>query len=147
MVAFREATKADIPAILALLTDDFLGKTREHESLPRYLEAFDAMRHEGNNKLYVGVQQGDVVATYQLTLISGLSLSAARRAQIESVRVASHLRSQGIGAALLADAEARARAGGASLMQLNTNKSRERARVYYRRHGYDDTHFGFKKPI
>ena len=38
------------------------------------------------------VQVVNLPATYQLTVISGLSLSAARRAQIEAVRVAAALR-------------------------------------------------------
>ena len=93
-------------------------------------------------------EAGDqVLATYQLTVISGLSLSAARRAQIEAVRVDASLRGQGAGAALMADAEARARAAGASLMQLTSNASRTDAHRFYERLGYAPSHIGFKKPL
>lgn len=146
-VQFRDARRQDVPAILALLTDDDLGKTRELETLQPYLDAFDVMSQHPDNALIVGENAGRVIATYQLTLISGLSLAAARRAQFESVRVANDLRGQGIGKALLEDAEARARKAGASLMQFTTNKTRDRAHDFYRRCSYEETHLGFKKTL
>ncbi|AXC51176.1 GNAT family N-acetyltransferase [Paracoccus suum] len=128
--------------------DDELGRTRETGSLDHYRAAFNAMKAEGNNQLIVGTDaNGAVIACYQLTLIWGLSLSAACRAQIEGVRVAANLRGAGIGAALLTDAEDRARAGGARLMQLTSNAARTDARRFYERAGYASTHIGFKKPL
>ena len=41
-VSFRSATRADVPAVLALLTDDILGAQRESSDLAPYLAAFDA---------------------------------------------------------------------------------------------------------
>ena len=106
---FREARSGDVPAILKLLADDVLGATRQVQDLDDYRAAFDRMQAEGGNHLIVGeAPDGAIVATYQITFISGLSLRAARRAQIESVRVASALRGQGLGAQMFADAEARA---------------------------------------
>lgn len=147
MTVWRLATRNDVPAIVALLADDTLGAARETADLAAYLAAFDAMQAEGNNSLVVAEQSGRVIATYQLTLISGLSLQASRRAQVESVRVAADLRSQGLGAALMADAEARARAAGCSLIQLTTNRDRTRAHDFYARQGYAASHLGFKKPL
>lgn len=147
MIRWRLATRDDVAAVVALLTDDDLGARREVADLAPYLAAFDAMQAEGNNHLIVGEQDGVIVATYQLTFITGLSLRAARRAQVESVRVASNLRSTGIGAALMADAEARADASGCSLIQLTTNRERSRAHAFYARQGYEPSHFGFKKSL
>ena len=146
-VSFREARESDIPAIVELLSDDFLGQGRESHALEPYVAAFRDMAREPGNVQIVGEVDGAVVATYQLTIISGVSLSAARRAQIEGIRVAGQMRGHGIGAALLEDAEARARAAGAVLMQFTTNKARDRAHDFYRRAGYDDTHLGFKKRL
>lgn len=145
-LTFRPATRADVAAVVALLADDVLGATRESGDLDRYLAAFDAMAQEGGNALIVG-EGSRVLATYQLTVISGLSLSAARRAQIEAVRVDASLRGQGAGAALMADAEARARAAGATLMQLTSNTSRTDAHRFYEKLGYAPSHIGFKKPL
>lgn len=147
MIRFREALRADVPAVLALLVDDMLGAAREGAEVDLYLAAFDRMAAENTNHLIVGELAGRVVATYQITYISGLSLKAARRAQIESVRVASDLRGRGHGAALIADAEARARAAGCRLLQLNTNTARERALAFYRRLGFTGSHIGFKREL
>ncbi len=146
-LTFRPATRADVAAVMVLLADDVLGQGRESGDLARYLAAFDTMQAEGGNMLIVGEAGGRVCATYQLTVISGLSLSAARRAQVEAVRVDAALRGQGAGAALMEDAEARARAAGATLMQLTSNASRSDAHRFYERLGYAPSHLGFKKPL
>lgn len=145
MIRFRPATRDDVAVIVVLLSDDMLGRTRELADMSTYLAAFDAMQKENGNELYVGESEGRIVATYQLTLISGLSLSAARRAQIESVRIDTSLRGRGIGAALMADAEARARAAGAALIQLTSNAARKDAHRFYERLGYEPSHIGLKK--
>ena len=146
-VTFREGVEADVPAVLALLRDDALGATREGAEMENYLAAFRRMAAEGNNHLIVGEAEGRIVVTYQLTFISGLSLRAARRAQLESVRVASDLRGQRIGAAMLADAEARARAAGCVLMQLTMNKSRTDTARFYQRLGFTPSHIGYKRDL
>lgn len=146
-VTFREAKRTDLEAVVALLSDDVLGKAREIEDLEPYESAFDIMAGESGNILLIGEAEERVVATYQLTVISGLSLGASRRAQIEGVRVTSDMRGQGIGAALLSDAEARARDAGATLLQFTSNATRDRAHAFYLRCGYVATHIGFKKPL
>lgn len=147
MIRFREATRQDVPAVVALLADDALGAAREGTDLAPYLAAFDAMQAEGANILIVGEAAGRIVATCQLSFISGLSLRASRRAQVESVRVAADLRGRGIGAALMAEAEARARAAGCTLVQLTTNRARGDAHRFYERLGFTPSHLGFKKPL
>jgi ribosomal protein S18 acetylase RimI-like enzyme len=147
MIAFRNATQDDVPEVVALLTDDALGATREGSGMEAYLAAFERMQAEGGNHLIVGEMEGRIVATYQITFISGLSLKAARRAQIESVRVAASCRNRGFGAQLLADAEARARAAGCSLVQLTSNVTRDRARKFYEEQGFTPSHIGFKREL
>lgn len=147
MIRFRDALRADVPAVVALLADDILGSGREAPDMAPYLAAFDALQAEGSNRLIVGETGGRIVATYQITFISGLSLRAARRAQVESVRVAADLRDQGIGAAMMADAETRARAAGCRLVQLTSNATRTRARAFYERLGFTPSHIGFKRDL
>lgn len=146
-VAFRDAVREDVPAVVALLREDALGSARGDQGLTRYLAAFDEMQAESGNRLLVGEHNGRIVATYQLIVISGLSRRALRRAQVESVRVASSLRSRGIGAALMADAEARAREAGCGLIQLTSDASRREAHAFYRRLGYLASHVGFKRRL
>jgi len=147
-VRFRPATRADVPAVIALLADDALGKDREHADMAAYEAAFDAMQAEGGNQLIVGTDaEGQIVATYQITFISGLSLSAARRAQVESVRVSGALRGQGIGQQMFADAEVRARKAGCRLIQLTMNRSRTESHRFYEALGFVASHVGFKRPL
>ena len=147
MIRWREATRDDVATVVAMLADDVLGKGREQAGLDSYLAAFDAMQAEAGNRVIVGVGDDGIVATYQITFISGLSLGAARRAQIESVRVAGSVRGQGVGAALVEDAEARARAAGCSLLQLTSNATRADALRFYEAQGFTPSHVGFKKVL
>lgn len=147
MTDWREATAADVPAVVAMLADDMLGAAREGAELAPYLAAFDEMERQGNNALIVGTRGERIVATYQITILHGLAMRAARRAQIEAVRVVADLRSHGVGAELMADAEARARAAGCRLMQLTTNKARTRAHAFYDRLGFTPSHIGYKREL
>lgn len=145
MTRFRPARAEDVRDVLRLLQDDMLGHGREGVEFARYEAAFARMQDEPDNHLIVGENEaGEIIATYQITFITGLSLQAARRAQIESVRVASHLRGQGIGEAMFADVEERARAAGCALVQLTMNASRTDTARFYKRLGFVQTHAGYK---
>jgi len=97
--SLRRATKADLPRILALLIDDQLGAARENpDDLVPYELAFDAIDGDPAHLLVVGELNGDVVATFQLSYLPGLSRKGSWRAQIEAVRVSEVLRGQGVGA-------------------------------------------------
>lgn len=146
-ITFRTALPADVPAIVALLADDPLGQGRETASLAPYLAAFAEIAANPMHQLIVGAMAGEIVATCQLTILAGLSRQGAKRALVEAVRTAAHLRSQGIGAAMMAECEARARAAGATMIQLATDKSRIRAHAFYARLGYAPSHLGFKKKL
>lgn len=146
-VVFRDATRGDVPAIVALLTDDPLGKGREGAAPQAYLSAFDDIAVNPMHQLIIGEAAGRIVACAQLTILSGLSRGGSRRALVEAVRVASDLRSQGLGAALMAECEARARAAGCIIIQLTTDKSRLRAHAFYERLGFEASHLGMKKSL
>ena len=146
-VVFRDATAVDVTEVVALLRDDTLGSQRELSDMSVYRDAFKRMQQEGNNTLIVGELVGRIVATYQLTFISGWSLKASRRAQIASVRVAGDVRGQKLGEAMIADAEMRARAAGCRLMQLTMNKTRTDSARFYERVGFTPSHIGYKRDL
>ena len=82
---FRTATPTDLPAIIALLADDTLGRRREVLSTPpdsRYVDAFNAITADANQRLVVAEQDGQVVGTMQLSFLPGLSHTGAWRGQI-----------------------------------------------------------------
>lgn len=146
-LTFREATAADLTAIVAMLADDPLGAAREDLSQPLnpgYTAAFHAMVAEPNQHLMVAEDGAEVVGTFQLTFIPGLSNKGAWRAQVEGVRVRSDRRGAGIGEAMMGQAAALARGKGCRVLQLTTDKSRRDAHRFYERLGFKGSHEGYK---
>jgi ribosomal protein S18 acetylase RimI-like enzyme len=149
-VVFREARDEDLPAILALLGDDLLGKYRElvlpeHADIPAaYKAAFEAIAADPRNQLYVAEIGGAVAGCFQLTFIPGLTYQGGERAQIEGVRVSQAIRGRGVGKAMMQYAIARARARGCALVQLTTDKRRAEAHEFYRALGFAGSHVGMK---
>lgn len=149
-VTFRLAEPGDIAAVVALLADDELGQRREQLGPPLpdvYRRAFDAMACEGSNEIIVGELEGRVVACLQLVITSGLSRQGQKRATLEAVRVASTLRGGGIGKLLVAFGMDRARAKGASIVQLTSDKSRIAAHRFYEQLGFKASHVGMKRDL
>lgn len=149
-VSFRQATAADLPALLRLLADDDVAQARggyTAEVTPAVRAAFDEIGRDPNNELWLGERDGQVIAMLQLTLIPGLSRGGMRRALVEAVRVRADLRGQRIGEALMAHIEQRAKAGGCGLVQLTTDRQRLAAHRFYERLGYVASHLGMKKTL
>ena len=141
----RRARRGDLPRILELLVDDQLGAVRENaDNLAPYEQAFEAIDADPSHLLVVGELAGEVVATFQLSYLPGLSRKGSWRAQIEAVRVADVLRGQGVGALMIQWAVDQARDRGCSLVQLTTDKSRVAAHRFYERLGFVASHEGMK---
>lgn len=66
---------------------------------------------------------------------------------VEGLRVHSAARGSGLGAALMEWAHEQARARGAALFQLRSDKRRPEAHRFYERLGYVATHEGFKLEV
>lgn len=144
---FRAATADDLPAIVAMLADDDLGRRREKPGLPLdpgYLTAFAAIAADPHQMPIVAILEGQVVGFLQITLIPGLSRVGAWRGQVESVRIKAEFRGQCLGAALMAHAIALCRSRGCSHVQLTTDKSRQDAHRFYARIGFVASHEGMK---
>lgn len=143
----RPAESGDLPAIIALLADDALGAAREDLSEPAapcYREAFAALERDPNNMLYVAVSEDEIIGCFQLTIIPGLSRRGALRAQIESVRVSSSRRGQGLGRFLFEWAIEESRRRNCVLVQLTTDKARADAHRFYESLGFVASHEGMK---
>jgi GNAT superfamily N-acetyltransferase len=152
-VTFRDAERADVPAIVALLADDVLGAGREAPSGTAgvvddaYWAAFAMVAGDPRNRVIVAEVGGQVAGTLQLTLIAGLSRRGMLRAQIEGVRVASGGRGQGLGRLMIEWAIAQARQAGCGLVQLTSDKQRPGAIQFYESLGFTATHEGLKLPL
>lgn len=146
-VTFRRALITDLPAIIALLADDDLGRKREQVGpppSPNYRTAFDAIETDPNQLLAVAEQNSEIVGCLQLTFIPGLSRVGLWRGQIESVRVASRCRGSGLGRKLFEWAIEECRQRGCGLVQLTTDKSRPDALRFYESLGFTASHEGMK---
>lgn len=148
MPIIERARAEDIPAIVAMLTDDPLGAARETpDDLTPYLKAFEVIDADPHQYLAVARRDGRVVGTLQLTVLPGLSRTAATRAQVEGVRVHADERGGGLGTELLEWAEREAGERGCVLLQLTSDATRVDARRFYEHLGYEASHVGFKKPL
>ena len=144
-VIFREAARADLPAVIALLADDVLGKARDFTEVDEaYERAFAAIDADPRNHLVVAESAGEVVGCFQITYIPGLGRHGAERSLIESVRVRSDLRGRGLGRAMMTWAIDQARERGCALVQLTTDKSRADAHRFYLGLGFVASHEGMK---
>jgi len=142
---FREAVRRDLPAIIALLADDVLGKARDHDVVDvQYEAAFDAISADSRNFLIVADDGGSVVGCFQQTYIPGLGRHGAERCQIEAVRVSAGMRGRGVGRDMMMWAIAQARSRGCALVQLTTDKTRLDAHRFYERLGFTASHEGMK---
>lgn len=146
-ISFRSAVQADLPDIVAMIADDELGRTREDSSLPlndRYTDAFAAIDEDPNQLLAVVETGGAVVGCMQVTFIPGLSRLGMWRGQIESVRIASGYRGEGLGRKMFEWAISQCRERGCELVQLTSDKTREDALQFYESLGFKPSHEGFK---
>lgn len=150
-VRFRPASADDVPAVLALIQDDDIARSREAApggDVPEaYLSAFAAIEANPHDLLVVGERAGRVVACAQVTLLHHLSRRGGTRAQVESVRVADDERGRGVGTDLMRWVEDWARERGAALVQLTTDKRRSDAHRFYERLGYTASHEGMKRQL
>lgn len=146
----RVAVEADIPALVALFADDAVGghgDTTHPDALPDYERAFRRIAASPNDTLYVAELAGEVVGTFQTTLITSMTGRGGTNLTIEAVQTRSDLRGRGIGAAMIDYAIERAREAGAALVQLTSNNRREDAHRFYRRLGFTQSHAGFKMKL
>ncbi|MFV0798871.1 GNAT family N-acetyltransferase [Brucella anthropi] len=146
-IAIRKAAAADVAAIVAMLADDALGAQREDASLPlrdSYRSAFVAIDSDPNQLLAVVEHDGEVIGCMQISFIPGLSRMGMWRGQIESVRIASHIRGGGVGRQMIVWAIEQCRERGCGLVQLTTDKSRSDALRFYQSLGFTDSHEGLK---
>jgi len=144
-MTLRDATAADLPAVLALLSEDVVGRPPEPPDVePAHERAFAEIRDDPRNVLLVAEEGGELIACAQVTYIPGLTRHGAERCQVEGVRVRSDRRGEGIGEWLMAAIVAAARERGCGLVQLTTNKGRDDAHRFYVRLGFVASHEGMK---
>ena len=141
----RDARRADLDAVVALLHEDAIREVDETETpASAYAPAFAEILADDHHQLLVGEVDDEVVATAQLSWLRRLTYVGGLFCVVESVRVRSDVRSRGYGAELMREVERLARRRGAARVELTTNARRDRARAFYERLGYVPSHVGMK---
>lgn len=155
----RGAREVDLGALMGLMSDDAVSRSRGDVASPEdadaYRAALLALMQDPANALIVaelgGAEEGGetgIVATFQLTLIPGMARRGATRLLVEAVRVSSSVRSGGIGGALMRWVmESATQLTGAELVQLTSDVRRPDAHRFYERLGFTGSHVGFKYRI
>lgn len=146
-ITFRPAQREDLESIVALLAQDALGQTRESMNSdldPVYIAAFESIARDPGNEVIVGTDSQGIVATMQLSYIPNLTFKGATRCQIEGVRIAERMRGKGLGQKMIGWAVERADKNGCGIVQLTSNKVRDRAIAFYEALGFEASHVGFK---
>ncbi|MDC0857571.1 GNAT family N-acetyltransferase [Rickettsiales bacterium] len=146
----RKAIRADVQEIVRIIADNTIGKLREayQENIPEvYYDAFDRICDDKNQLLIVAIYKNKVVGTLQISFIQNMSVQGAYRALIESMHVDSNFRGQNIGSFMMNWAIETAKAKKCNIVQLTSNKERQKAHNFYRKFGFVATHEGFKMPL
>ncbi|HEX8289366.1 MAG TPA: GNAT family N-acetyltransferase [Pyrinomonadaceae bacterium] len=146
-IKFRIAMREDLPEIVRMLADDFLGGTREKYENPlpeSYTKAFEEIQNDENNELIVAEKDGEIVGTLQITFTPSISFQGGKRATVESVRVDAKHRGRGIGKELMKWAIERAKSENCVSVQLTTNAGRKDAHRFYENLGFKGSHLGMK---
>lgn len=147
-LSYRKADLKDLQKIIQLYAEpDEMGQARENLNpafQSSYLKAFEKINQDPNQYLMVVENGSEIIATCQLTLMPSLTLKGSLRLNVEGVRVAEKYRGQKIGEWMMNEVIQYARAQGASLVQLTTNKQRVRAKNFYEKLGFVASHQGMK---
>jgi N-acetylglutamate synthase-like GNAT family acetyltransferase len=144
---YRKATICDLRRIVALLLEDELGQTREskEEELDKsYIHAFHKINSDQNQYLMVVENESEIIATCHLTIMPSLTFVGSTRMQIEAVRVSEKYRGLKIGEWMFSQIVEYAKINSVTILQLTTNKKRPRAKHFYEKLGFEDSHDGMK---
>lgn len=143
----RRAKKEDIKPIIAMWATDknSIGLEKNDPELsPNYLDAFNTISEDANQYLMVIEDKGEVVGSLHLSIIQYLFRHARIVALLEAVIVKEERRGQGIGEMLVEWAVAKSKERGAYLIELTSNKNRDKAHEFYKKLGFAQSHEGFK---
>lgn len=141
-ITLREATEADLPAILTLYAqlgqDD--GKVLSLEAAGRI---FARMKTYPDYHIYIALLNGRIVGTFALLILDNIAHMGTPSAILEDVVVEEGIRSQGIGRQMMRYANSLCREKGCYKMSLTSNRNREAAHRFYESLGFEKHGYSF----
>jgi GNAT superfamily N-acetyltransferase len=144
-VIIRPVRVTDAARVVALLVGGALRPSEDASDLAPYEAALQEITDNPAATVLVAEEDGEVVAMCQVITFRHLQQTGGLCAEIESMHVDERCRSRGIGGLLLTEAVDWARSMGCYRVQLTSNKARTAAHRFYLRHGFDQSHEGFKR--
>jgi len=141
----RDARIDDLADVLRLLQEDTIREVSEDLSdLTPYVAALAEILESPYSTVLVGELGGEVVATAQVTWLRRLMYAGGLVCQVESLRVSSCHRNEGLGSELMRWIIDDARRRGCARIELTSNAQRIEARRFYERMGFRASHVGLK---
>ncbi len=146
-VTIRPIEQGDVTAASLVVQGGSLTPEAEHEEeVSKYWRAVEETRRR-RGEVLVADADGDVVGICQVMIFPHFQQTGGWCCELESVHVRSDWRSRGVGAKLLAAAEAIARREGCYRVQLTSRHERTDAHRFYEANGFLPTSEGYKKVL
>ena len=142
-VRVREATSADVAAVLALYAQPDLDNGHV---LPvdQAVKLFEKFGRYPDYTLYVAEQGGAIVGSFALLIMDNLGHLGTPSGIVEDVVVAPERQGQGIGQKMMEFALEHCRAKGCYKLVLSSNARRARAHAFYESLGFERHGYSFR---
>ncbi|TCT21600.1 GNAT family N-acetyltransferase [Thermomonas haemolytica] len=140
-IDLRNAVPADADDVAQLLVE--LGYPCD---IADAAERISAILANDRQALVLARRNGAVCGLVALDFMYYLPLGTTT-CRVTALVVSASEQGQGVGRALLKEAERRARAGGAARIELTSGAQRSEAHAFYRACGYSDSSVRFVKPL
>jgi N-acetylglutamate synthase-like GNAT family acetyltransferase len=123
-----------------------LLKQLGYATAPSKIETLVSMVDSGNNKVYVGVLNGQTIAVMSLIFFNYFP-SAEKLCRITSIVVDEAVRGSGVGSKLIDYAKSMALAGKCSMLEVTTSLRREQTQTYYESIGFQKTSYKYVQTL
>jgi N-acetylglutamate synthase-like GNAT family acetyltransferase len=145
MITIRKAKNQDIPQIQELYKQlSFEPEKYQKTPEPDCRRVLKEIGKNPNAALLVAEEDGKVVGTTFLAVLSGFAHGTNPFGVIEYVVVDEKVRSKGIGKALMDECKARAKVAGCYKIILASSKQRIQAHKFYREMGFKEDALSFR---
>lgn len=139
----REASRADLPAILRLhaqpdMDNGLVLALAEAERI------FDRIARYPDYRVYVAIRDDRIVGSFALLIMDKLAHQGAPSGVIEDVAVDPQCQGQGIGKAMMRHALRLCSEKGCYKAALSSNLERERAHAFYESLGFEQHGYSFR---
>ncbi|MEA5140317.1 GNAT family N-acetyltransferase [Arcicella rigui] len=141
-IQIRQATKADLPAILNLYAT-VLDKGKVL-SIEQAETLFAKMAVYPNYKVYVAENEAGIIGTFALLIMDNLAHVGTPSGVVEDVVVADEVQGKGIGKAMMNFAMERCKEVGCYKLVLSSNLKRHEAHAFYESLAFEKHGFSFR---